>query len=121
MSVLLAGSAGAQTPLARKTLLQQPLPATTIEQVRMDQITLGPGEGAPVHYHPGEVYGYIVSGEVIYQPTGEPAVTLHPGDAFREMAGKEIAVFKNAQTDKPATFVAVYLLKHDQPPIIIKK
>lgn len=121
MSVLIAGSAAAQTPPARKQLLQQILPATTVEEVRMDEITFAPGQGAPVHHHPCEVYGYIVSGEILYQPAGEAAVLLHAGDAFRETAGREITLFKNAQDDKPATFVAVYLLKKDQPAIIIKK
>ena len=121
MSVLFAGSAAAQTPTARKSLLKQQLPVTTVEEVRMDQVTLEPGQGAPVHHHPGEVYGYIVSGEVLYQPAGEAETLLHTGDAFREVAGKEISVFTNAHNDKPATFVAVYLLKKDQPSIIIKK
>ncbi|MGO4288358.1 cupin domain-containing protein [Chitinophaga sp. RAB17] len=121
MSVLITGSAAAQTPPARKQLLQQILPATTVEEVRMDEITFAPGQGAPVHHHPCEVYGYIVSGEILYQPAGEAAVLLHAGDAFRETAGREITLFKNAQDDQPATFVAVYLLKKDQPAIIIKK
>ncbi|MBS0031161.1 cupin domain-containing protein [Chitinophaga sp. 22321] len=119
--VLLTGTVAAQTPTARKSLLKQQLPVTTVEEVRMDQVTLEPGQGAPVHHHPGEVYGYIVSGEITYQPAGEAAVTLRAGDAFREAAGKEISIFKNAAKDQPATFVAVYLLKKDQPSIIIKK
>ncbi|HEY9262894.1 cupin domain-containing protein [Chitinophaga sp.] len=121
MSILLSGSAAAQTPPTRKQLLQQIIPVTGVEEVRMDEITLAPGQGAPVHHHPCEVYGYIVSGEIQYQPAGEAAVLLHTGDAFREAAGKEITVFKNAHDDKPATFVALYLLKKDQPAIIIKK
>ena len=121
MSIFLAGSASAQTPPVRKQLLQQTLPATGVEEVRMDEITLAPGQGAPVHHHPCEVYGYIVSGEIVYQPAGEASVLLHAGEAFREAAGKEITAFKNAHDDKPATFVAVYLLKKDQPAIILKK
>lgn len=121
MSVLLAGSAAAQTLPVRKQLLKQILPVTAVEEVRMDEITFAPGQGAPVHHHPCEVYGYIVSGEILYQPAGEAAVLLHAGDAFREVADKEITIFKNAHDDQPATFVAVYLLKKDQVPIIIKK
>ncbi|NLR61446.1 cupin domain-containing protein [Chitinophaga polysaccharea] len=121
MAILSAGATAAQTAPVRKQLLQQDLPAFSIEEVRMDQITLAPGQGAPVHHHPGEVYGYIVSGEITYQPAGATAVVLHAGDAFREVAGQEITQFKNAHADQPASFVAVYLLKKGQPPIIIKK
>jgi quercetin dioxygenase-like cupin family protein len=121
MSILSAGSVAAQTAPVRKPLLLQTLPVTTIEEVKMDEITFAPGQGAPVHHHPCEVYGYVVAGEILYQPEGEAAVLLHTGDAFREAAGREIKVFKNAHNDQPATFVAVYLLKKDQPTIIIKK
>jgi len=121
MFVLATGNAAAQTPPVRKQLLQQMVPVTGVEEVRMDEITLAPGQGAPVHHHPCEVFGYIVSGEIWYQPAGEAPLLLHTGDAFREAAGKEITQFKNAYNDKPATFVAMYLLKKDQPAIIIKK
>ena len=121
MAVLSTGSAFAQTPPARKQLLQQILPATSIEEVRMDEITFAPGQGAPLHHHPCEVYGYIISGEILYQPEGETAVLLHAGSAFREAAGKNISIFKNAHDDKPASFMAMYLLKKDQTYTIINK
>jgi quercetin dioxygenase-like cupin family protein len=121
MSMLITGTLAAQTPPVRKALLQQALPGVSVETVKMDEITFAPGQGAPVHHHPCEVYGYVVSGEILYQPAGEPAQLLHAGDGFREAAGKEIAIFKNAQDNKPATFIAVYLLRKDQPSIIINK
>ncbi|MDR6567345.1 cupin domain-containing protein [Chitinophaga ginsengisegetis] len=121
MSVLTTGTLAAQTPPARKVLLQQALPGISVETVKMDEITFAPGQAAPVHHHPCEVYGYVVSGQILYQPAGEPAQLLHAGDSFREAAGREISVFKNAQNDQPATFIAVYLLRKDQPSIIINK
>ncbi|PSL47885.1 quercetin dioxygenase-like cupin family protein [Chitinophaga niastensis] len=125
MPLLYAGSLLAQsaptTVINRKQLFQQILAKTSIEEVRMDQITFAPGQGAPVHHHPCEVYGYVVSGEILYQPAGEEAVLLHTGDAFREAAGQEITAFKNAHDDKPATFVAIYLLKKNQSNIIVNQ
>ncbi len=110
-------SAQVQTPadINRKTLLEQQLPATTIETVRMDELTLAPGAGAPDHHHPCEVYGYVLDGQLLYQVHGQAAVLLYAGDSFREAAGERIAVFKNALTDKPSKFIAVYLAKKGQP------
>ena len=121
MSVLTTGTLAAQTPPARKALLQQALPGISVETVKMDEITFAPGQAAPVHHHPCEVYGYVVSGQILYQPAGEAVQLLQAGDGFREAAGREISVFKNAQNDQPATFIAVYLLRKDQPSIIINK
>ncbi|WP_188316141.1 cupin domain-containing protein [Chitinophaga agrisoli] len=118
LAVLGGGQASAQsqTPagILRKTLLEQQLPATTVETVRMDGLTLGPGAGAPDHYHPCEVYGYVVEGQILYQVHGQEPVLLHAGDSFREAAGERITVFKNALTDKPSKFIAIYLAKKGQ-------
>jgi len=105
--------------VARRELLQQRLSATTVEQVQIDEITLAPGQAAPVHYHPCEVYGYVVAGQIAFQPAGRPQVLLNAGNSFREAAGQRIPVFKNASADQPATFVAMYLARKNQPLIIL--
>jgi quercetin dioxygenase-like cupin family protein len=113
----------AQTPhtanISRKLLLQQQLPQTTVEEVRMDEITCAPGQAAPDHYHPCEVYGYVLEGQIEFQVYGQPPVLLNPGDSFREAAGQRVHVFRNALKDKPSKFIAVYLSKKDQPLIIL--
>jgi quercetin dioxygenase-like cupin family protein len=112
---LLAQSAG----ISRRALLQQQLPGTTVQLVRIDEITCGPGEGAPAHFHPCEVYGYVVEGQIEYQVEGQSPVLLKQGDSFREAAGQHIQVFKNALADKPSKFIAMYLAKKDQPVIVL--
>jgi quercetin dioxygenase-like cupin family protein len=124
LSLLYCGGLSAQSQpagnVSRKALLQQALPATTVETVRMDEITFAPGQGAPEHYHPCEVYGYVVTGQIVYQVYGQPPVILNPGDGFREVAGQRILAFKNALADKPGKFIAIYLLaKKDQPVIVL--
>jgi quercetin dioxygenase-like cupin family protein len=105
--------------ISRKTLLEQALPAVTVEDIRIDEITLAPGQGAPVHYHPCEVYGYVVTGQILYQAAGQPPVMLHAGDSFREAAGRQITVFKNALDSLPSKFIAVYLAKKEQQVTVI--
>jgi quercetin dioxygenase-like cupin family protein len=108
-----------QAGINRKTLLQQQLPPTSVEEVRIDEITCAPGQGAPDHYHPCEVYGYVIEGQIIYQVYGQAPVLLRSGDSFREAAGQRIMVFRNALADKPSKFIAVYLAKKDQPVIVL--
>lgn len=114
-STLFAQSSG----ISRSTLLQQQLPQITVDEVRIDEISLAPGQGAPDHHHPCEVYGYVTAGPIEYQVYGQPPVLLNAGDSFREAAGQRIQVFRNALADKPCKFIAVYLSKKDQPLIIL--
>lgn len=107
--------------ISRRILLQQALPKTAVEEVRMDEITCGPGQAAPDHFHPCEVYGYVVEGRIEYQVYGQSPVLLNAGDSFREAAGQRILVFRNALADRPSKFIAVYLSKKDQPVIILTK
>jgi quercetin dioxygenase-like cupin family protein len=120
--LVVGGSAFAQsgpTGISRKILLEQVLPPTTVEDIRIDEITCAPGQGAPAHYHPCEVYGYVVSGQIEYQVAGQASVILKAGDSFREAAGQPIQTFKNALADQPSKFVAIYLAQKGQPVIIL--
>jgi len=52
--LVIGGSAFAQSGISRKTLLEQALAPATVEDIRIDEITCAPGQGAPAHYHPCE-------------------------------------------------------------------
>lgn len=115
----IGGSAFAQSGISRKTLLEQALTPVTVEDIRIDEIICAPGQGAPAHYHPCKVYGYVVSGQIEYQVAGQAPVILKAGDSFREAANQPIQTFKNALADQPSKFVAIYLAKKGQPVIIL--
>jgi len=116
-------TAHAQAPqvagVTRKQLLQQALPPTQVTSVLMNEITLAPGQASPDHHHPGEVYGYVLEGEVQYQVAGQPPQVLRTGDGFREAAGQRALAFNNNSTTRPCRFVAFYLLQANQPPIVL--
>jgi quercetin dioxygenase-like cupin family protein len=116
-AVLLAGAvhAGetAMTPppaIIRRDLLTAALGAgTTVANVEIKEVTLGPRVPAPLHLHPCPVVGVILEGTIAYQREGQPVQLLHPGDAFYEPAGARVAHFDNVG-DAPAKFTACYLL-----------
>jgi quercetin dioxygenase-like cupin family protein len=58
------------------------------------QFTILPGETVPWHYHPGKIYGVIVSGTLTEDHgCGEPLGQLSAGSAFIEQAGAIHQVF----------------------------
>jgi quercetin dioxygenase-like cupin family protein len=122
---LVAGSktAYAQAPtvagVTRKQLLQQSLPPTQVTSVLMNEITLAPGQASPDHHHPGEVYGYVLEGEIKYQVAGQPPQLLRAGESFREAAGQRVLAFNNNSPARPCRFVAFYLLQANQPPVVL--
>lgn len=50
--------------VTRKQLLRQALPLTPVAGVLLNEITLAPGQRTPDHHHPGEVYSYVLAGEI---------------------------------------------------------
>ena len=58
------------------------------------KFTLYPGETVPWHYHPGQIYGVIVSGTLTEEKgCGRPADTITAGSAFTEAPGAIHRVF----------------------------
>jgi len=108
-------TSNAQQAAGRKDLLSITLGRQSVDNVQVKEITMNPGQHAPRHQHPCPVVGYVAEGSVIYQIQGQPAQTLHQGDAFYEPANTAIARFDNASADKPLKFVAFYLTNGDQP------
>src|SRR6202023_468238 len=58
------------------------------------QFTVFPGESVPWHYHPGRIYGVIVSGTLTEEKgCGRPVDTITAGSAFTEAPGVIHRVF----------------------------
>jgi quercetin dioxygenase-like cupin family protein len=102
------------TDIRRTTLLSHPLHAAP-DRVEGYRVELPPGRSAGRHSHPGPVTGYVEGGLIAFEPDGQPARQLGPGDVFFEPAGETIHRFDNLSDTEPATFIAFYLLNGDQP------
>jgi quercetin dioxygenase-like cupin family protein len=101
--------------IVRRPLLHAALGARTVTTVDVREIAFAPGQRTGRHDHPGPVIGYIVSGTAVLEIEGQPPQTLPAGAAFHEPAGAAIARFDNASPTEPMVFVAMYLLRDDEP------
>jgi quercetin dioxygenase-like cupin family protein len=56
-------------------------------------ITLPPASpGASPHRHPGPAYGYVIRGEIVFEPEGEPERVVRAGETFWEPGGRPMLV-----------------------------
>jgi len=106
-----------QHGITREHLLTGDLSARAgrIDRVEIYQVTLPPGQATGRHTHPGGVAGYVTSGEIAFEPEGQPERELRAGSAFFEPAAATIGRFDNVSAIEPATFIACYLLTGDEP------
>jgi quercetin dioxygenase-like cupin family protein len=85
-----------------------------VGHVETQRVTLPPGLSVPRHCHPGGAVGYVVEGEIVFQPEGHEQRRLRVGDTFYERPGAAISHFANASSSAPAIFVAFYALTGNQ-------
>lgn len=105
-------------PVIRRDLLTATItPGKAVGRVEIKEVTMGPRQDAPLHLHPCPVLGVVTEGAVSYQVEGEPVRHLVMGDAFYEPADVRVARFDN-EGEKPAKFVAFYLLGTDEHELI---
>lgn len=102
---------GSESPgIIRKPLLLAIIEGEiAVARVDIREITFSAHQRTSLHSHPCPVLGYIAEGAFLFQIEGEPEKLLPAGAAFFEPANTRITHFDNA-TDRPATFIAFYLL-----------
>jgi len=102
-------------PAAPATLRRELLNANlgnekSVSAVRMNELTMGPMQKAPLHLHPCDTIGVIVEGTITLRIEGQAEQTLRPGQAFFEPANTRIIKFDN-DSDQPAKIIVFYLLE----------
>jgi quercetin dioxygenase-like cupin family protein len=88
-----------------------------ISKIEIKEVTMSPGQKAPLHLHPCPVVGVITAGGILYQIEGQAAQHLKAGDAFYEPANVRVAHFDN-DGETPAKFAAFYLLGKDENELV---
>jgi quercetin dioxygenase-like cupin family protein len=105
------------------TMLLDQRPPSIPEEVTVMTATieLPPGDpGTPPHRHSGPVYGYMLSGEMVFELEGEPPRVLKAGEAFWEPGGDVIHYqAANNLTDEYTRFVVFMLCKEGEPMLTI--
>lgn len=107
-------------PLVRRSVLEQPLPASNpvVKLVRGATIRFAPGQPTGLHYHPESTVGVVMQGSFRFQPDGQPERIIRSGDSFFEPANHKILRFDNASSTKPAAITVFYLVDTKDRPLI---
>ena len=110
---LLGGTALAQLAGVRRTeLLRHDIAAPGREVVQM-RVEIDAGQGVPKHTHPGDEVLYVVEGTLEYQPEGQPAMTLRPGQSVFIPAGT-VHGARNTGTSN-GVGIATYIAEKGKP------
>ena len=112
VSIALLASVAGGLPSTAKALGSEPLGEGVLPSGKFVQdlrLTIYPGESVPWHYHPGPIYGVIVSGSLTEEKgCGRPANTITAGSAFTERTGVIHRVFNYGS--EPVVIVLTYIV-----------
>jgi quercetin dioxygenase-like cupin family protein len=81
----------------------------SVSQVRLVEVTYGPGGSSPAHSHPCPVIGYVVEGEFRSRVDDEPERIYAAGETFYERANATHAVSANASPRSSTTLLAIFV------------
>jgi mannose-6-phosphate isomerase-like protein (cupin superfamily) len=82
---------------------------------RLYLVEYGPGVAAPVHHHPVEGVGYVVSGRFESAFEGEQPVMIGEGQSFTDRALVTHTLFRNPDASKSLKFVLAYVVRKGDP------
>jgi len=103
----------AQQPGIKRTiLLRADDPGSPKYEAVMAIAEIAPGAMSGKHRHPGVEVAYVLDGSLIIEHEGEAPVTLHAGEAIKNMAVAHNA--RNPGT-KPVKILAVYIVEKGKP------
>ena len=110
-------SAPAQSTTRSRIAFAHALPQLdgTRLEVKVVEVTYGPGESSTPHRHPCAVIGYVLEGAVRMQVKGEPQATYKTGDSFYEAPNGVHLVSANASDKERARFLAYFVCDHQTP------
>ena len=90
-------------------------------QVMTIRVEYPPGDpGIPPHRHPGgPCFGYIVSGEMVFELQGEAPRVVRAGEAFWEPGGDAVHYQDaNNRTDMPLVFIVTMIMSPGQEMLV---
>ena len=101
------------TPLLKTTLA-----GMEGKEVIIVHISAPPGFVTAQHFHPGQVFVYVLEGAVTIEMEGDAPLKLGPGDVFQEPSGRSM-VGKNLSSTHGAEFV-VFQIGDKGKPLMVK-
>ena len=123
---LMPGSLMAQQPAAANqapqatvtSLTSKDLPEFPGKEGLMIMVEYPPGTVDPIHRHNAHAFVYVLEGSIIMQVKGGKEVTLGPGQTFYEGPNDLHVVGRNANSTRPAKFVA-FFIKDKGAPVLV--
>lgn len=100
---------------SRENLLTHIIPSSA-EVLSVQTVKIPKGVQSPLHLHPGDVVGYILSGKVLFQIQGQKPEILEKGQVFLEPANTQIPHFDNISESEDLIFLALYLKENPNDP-----
>ncbi|HJU39576.1 MAG TPA: cupin domain-containing protein [Tahibacter sp.] len=115
--LLATGAAHADAPPAVvTTLMTHALADRPGKEVTLLSVAYPPGGASAAHRHEADAFVYVLEGAIVMGVAGGKAVTLGPGETFREGRDDIHTISRNASDTKPAKFV-VFLIKDIGKPV----
>jgi len=105
-------STAEQTPLLRSEL--EALPGNEVTIMRID---FPAGWTGGKHYHTGDVFLYVLEGELVLEFEGQEPETLGPGKAYHESVNKVMTAL-NPSTTQGAKVIVFQVGAKDEPLMI---
>jgi quercetin dioxygenase-like cupin family protein len=103
-----------QAPIKRTILQQNDLEGVPGKEVIMFRADIAPGAVLGAHYHSGPEMFYVAQGTFLFEPKGQPSVTLKAGESSYAPT-KLIHSGKNASTTEPLTLIGFWVAEKGQP------
>jgi len=100
------------SPVKRTPIGKTEVPGSNFEVITA-MVEIAPGFKAGRHAHPGTVQVQMLDGEFWLAIDGQPEKTYKTGDAFEVPNG--VTHNEGAPGDKPAKFIAVYIVEKGKP------
>lgn len=101
-------------PLKHTQLYKVDLAGMEGKQGVVIAVEYAPGASDEKHYHPGQLFTYVLEGSVVWEVEGQPPVTLKAGDTFYDPP-KRVHNHRNASTSAPAKFLVFFVEEKGQP------
>ncbi len=100
-------------PLKHTQLYKTDLAGLEGKQGVLIAVEYAPGAADEKHYHPGQLFTYVLEGSVIWEVESQPPITLKAGDFYDPP--KRVHNHKNASATAPAKFLVFFVEEKGQP------
>jgi quercetin dioxygenase-like cupin family protein len=113
------GAQPSAEPIRRTLLSSCDLPDMPGWELRLYLIEYAPGAAAPLHHHPVEGLGYVITGAFESAFDKEQPIVKRAGESFQDLRAIPHVLFRNPDKANPLEFVIAYVVPRGAPVVTI--